>query len=82
MLSLTWTAFFHFIRVSNPNSHAWCAVYCGRFGWLDFDPTNDLMPGGEHVTVAYGRDYTDVTPVKGVAIGGGEQLIHVSVSVG
>ena len=63
-------------------SHAWCAVYCGEFGWLEFDPTNDLMPCGEHVTVAYGRDYSDVTPVKGVAIGGGEQLIHVSVGVG
>ncbi len=62
-------------------SHAWCAVYCGEFGWLEFDPTNDLMPCGEHVTVAYGRDYSDVTPVKGVALGGGEQLINVSVSV-
>jgi transglutaminase-like putative cysteine protease len=62
-------------------SHAWCAVYCSQYGWLEFDPTNDLMPQGEHVTVAYGRDYSDVTPVRGVAIGGGEQLINVAVSV-
>jgi len=62
-------------------SHAWCSVFCPGFGWLDFDPTNDVMPHGDHVTLAYGRDYSDVTPVKGVAIGGGEQLINVSVSV-
>ena len=62
-------------------SHAWCAVYCGRFGWVDFDPTNDVMPSGGHITVAYGRDYSDVTPVRGVAIGGGEQVINVSVGV-
>jgi transglutaminase-like putative cysteine protease len=62
-------------------SHAWCAVYCAQYGWLEFDPTNDLMPRGEHVMVAWGRDYSDVTPVRGVAIGGGEQLINVSVSV-
>jgi transglutaminase-like putative cysteine protease len=62
-------------------SHAWCAVYCSQYGWLEFDPTNDLMPRGEHVTVAYGRDYSDVAPVRGVAIGGGEQLINVAVSV-
>ena len=62
-------------------SHAWCSVYCARFGWLDFDPTNDLMPRGDHVTVAYGRDYSDVTPVRGVAVGGGEQVISVSVGV-
>lgn len=62
-------------------SHAWCAVYCGRFGWLDFDPTNDVMPHGNHITLAYGRDYSDVTPVRGVALGGGEQVINVSVGV-
>ena len=63
-------------------SHAWCSVFCPGFGWLDFDPTNDTIPHGEHVTLAFGRDYSDVTPVKGVALGGGEQIINVSVGVG
>jgi transglutaminase-like putative cysteine protease len=62
-------------------SHAWVSVWCPMFGWLDFDPTNNVMPRGEHFTVAWGRDYYDVTPVKGVALGGGEQVISVSVEV-
>jgi transglutaminase-like putative cysteine protease len=62
-------------------SHAWVSVWCPVFGWLDFDPTNNVMPRGEHFTVAWGRDYSDVTPVKGVALGGGEQVISVSVDV-
>jgi transglutaminase-like putative cysteine protease len=62
-------------------SHAWCALFCPEFGWLDFDPTNNVMPAGNHVTVAYGRDYSDVTPVRGVALGGGEQIVNVSVKV-
>jgi transglutaminase-like putative cysteine protease len=62
-------------------SHAWVSVWCPVFGWQDFDPTNNVMPRGEHFTVAWGRDYSDVTPVKGVALGGGEQVIRVSVEV-
>ncbi len=62
-------------------SHAWVSVWCPVFGWQDFDPTNDVMPRGEHFTVAWGRDYSDVTPVRGVALGGGEQVISVSVDV-
>ena len=62
-------------------SHAWCAIFCPELGWLEFDPTNDVMPAGNHVTIAHGRDYSDVAPVVGVALGGGEQLINVSVSV-
>jgi transglutaminase-like putative cysteine protease len=62
-------------------SHAWCALFCPEFGWLDFDPTNDVMPQANHVTVAHGRDYSDVTPVKGVALGGGEQIVNVAVEV-
>jgi transglutaminase-like putative cysteine protease len=62
-------------------SHAWCALFCPGFGWLDFDPTNDVMPQGDHVTLAVGRDYFDVTPVKGVAIGGGDQIVNVAVEV-
>jgi transglutaminase-like putative cysteine protease len=62
-------------------SHAWVSVWCPVFGWQDFDPTNNVMPAGGHFTVAWGRDYSDVTPVKGVALGGGEQVISVSVDV-
>jgi transglutaminase-like putative cysteine protease len=62
-------------------SHAWVSAYCSGFGWLDFDPTNDVLPSGNHLTVAWGRDYSDVSPVKGVAVGGGEQTIDVAVSV-
>ncbi len=62
-------------------SHAWCSVFCPGFGWLDFDPTNDVIPQSDHVTIAIGRDYSDVSPVKGVAIGGGEQIVNVAVEV-
>jgi len=62
-------------------SHAWVSVWSPVFGWQDFDPTNNVMPNGGHFTVAWGRDYSDVTPVKGVALGGGEQVISVSVDV-
>jgi len=62
-------------------SHAWVSVWCPVFGWQDFDPTNNVMPRGGHFTVAWGRDYSDVSPVKGVALGGGEQVISVSVDL-
>lgn len=62
-------------------SHAWVSVFCPEFLWMDFDPTNKVIPNQGHITVAWGRDYSDVTPVKGVALGGGEQLINVSVQV-
>ncbi len=50
-------------------SHAWCAVWVPQQGWIDFDPTNDQFPVHRHVTVAWGRDYGDVAPVRGVVIG-------------
>jgi transglutaminase-like putative cysteine protease len=63
-------------------SHAWVGVYCGpAIGWLDFDPTNDLLVGDEHITVAWGRDYSDIPPLRGVFIGGGQPHLHVSVDV-
>jgi transglutaminase-like putative cysteine protease len=62
-------------------SHAWVSVWCPVFGWQDFDPTNNMMPHGGHISLAWGRDYSDVAPVKGVALGGGEQTIRVSVNV-
>lgn len=63
-------------------SHAWCSVWAGESGWLDFDPTNNQMPPMNHVTVGWGRDYDDVAPVRGVVIGpGGSQTLTVSVDV-
>jgi transglutaminase-like putative cysteine protease len=62
-------------------SHAWVSVFIPGAGWLDFDPTNDVMPSEGHVTVAWGRDYGDVTPVKGIALGGGKQTVDVDVRV-
>jgi transglutaminase-like putative cysteine protease len=52
-------------------SHAWFAVYDPDSGWLDFDPTNNQIPMDQHVTVAWGRDYADITPIKGIIFGGG-----------
>jgi transglutaminase-like putative cysteine protease len=62
-------------------SHAWLAVYAPDLGWVDVDPTNDQVAPDRHVTLAWGRDYGDVTPVKGVVLGGGEQSTRVSVDV-
>lgn len=62
-------------------SHAWISVYCGSLGWLDLDPTNCQFPSTDHITLAWGRDYTDVAPVKGVYIGGSSPQLHVSVDV-
>jgi transglutaminase-like putative cysteine protease len=62
-------------------SHAWISTYLPSIGWVDFDPVNDLVPEERHVTVAYGRDYSDVTPVRGVLVGGGRHIVNVSVDV-
>lgn len=62
-------------------SHAWFAVYVPDAGWVDFDPTNDLLPTDRHVTTAWGRDYSDVTPLKGVIFGGGPHTLEVSVDM-
>jgi len=62
-------------------SHAWFRVFCPGPGWVDFDPTNNVRPAGEHVIVAYGRDYGDVSPVAGILTGGGEHAVKVSVDV-
>jgi transglutaminase-like putative cysteine protease len=63
-------------------SHAWFAVFVPGAGWFDFDPTNDLVPADEHVSVAVGRDYDDVTPLRGVIQGGGAHEVTVQVDVG
>lgn len=63
-------------------SHAWVSVYCGQeLGWVDVDPTNNLYADLEHITVAWGRDYSDVCPVKGVYTGGGKATMNVEVTV-
>lgn len=63
-------------------SHAWCSVWTPNAGWVDFDPTNGHLPVNEHVTVAWGRDYADVTPVRGVMIGPATaQDLYVEVDV-
>lgn len=62
-------------------SHAWASVYIPSIGWLDFDPTNALLPSDRHVTVAWGRDFSDVTPIKGVLLGGGAHTVTVGVDV-
>ena len=62
-------------------SHAWVSVYLPGTGWVDVDPTNDIRPGTGHVTLGWGRDYGDVTPVKGIALGGGQQRVDVEVRV-
>jgi len=62
-------------------SHAWFAIFCPGIGWVDFDPTNNVQPGEEHITVAYGRDFGDVSPVAGILTGGGEHDVKVSVDV-
>jgi transglutaminase-like putative cysteine protease len=62
--------------------HAWVMLWCGAAaGWIGFDPTNAVLALDEHVTLAIGRDYTDVAPMDGVILGAGEQRIDVSVSV-
>src|SRR5581483_8569655 len=62
-------------------SHAWVSVYCPDLGWVEFDPTNNLLPSGHHIVVAWGRDYSDVTPLKGTILGGVEHELQVSVEV-
>ena len=62
-------------------SHAWLSVWSPEQGWVDFDPTNGIIPKGEHITLAYGRDYDDISPISGVLLGGGDQTMSVSVDV-
>ena len=62
-------------------SHAWFSIFCPGTGWVDFDPTNNCQPAEEHITVAYGRDYSDVSPVAGILTGGGKHVVKVAVDV-
>ncbi|MET0640722.1 MAG: transglutaminase family protein [Hyphomicrobium sp.] len=62
-------------------SHAWISVWSPEYGWVDLDPTNGIIVRDEHVTVAYGRDYDDVSPISGVLRGGGDHTVDVGVDV-
>jgi transglutaminase-like putative cysteine protease len=62
-------------------SHAWVSFFCPGTGWIDVDPTNNLMPSTRHITVAWGRDYSDVSPIRGVILGSGEHTLKVAVDV-
>jgi transglutaminase-like putative cysteine protease len=62
-------------------SHAWVALFVPGSGWIDLDPTNNVLPSWEHITVGWGRDFSDVTPLRGVINGGGEQTLTVKVKV-
>jgi len=62
-------------------SHAWFSVYIPKFGWVDFDPTNNQMPKNQHIVVSYGRDYYDVPPLKGVIYSTGKNKMKVAVDI-
>lgn len=62
-------------------SHAWCSAWCPGFGWVDFDPTNNCIPTDGHITLAWGRDYSDVSPIRGVLLGGAKHTLKVGVDV-
>ena len=68
--------------IGSDQSHAWVSAYCGsELGWVDFDPTNNCRCSTDHIPIAWGRDYTDIVPIKGVFLGGGEPVLTVSVDV-
>jgi len=62
-------------------SHAWLAVYSPQWQWVDLDPTNNVIVGEKHITLALGRDFGDVTPMRGVILGGGRHELRVGVDV-
>ncbi len=62
-------------------SHAWVAAYCPPVGWVEFDPTNGVRAGLDHIALAWGRDFGDVSPLRGVIVGGGQHKLTVSVAV-
>lgn len=68
-------------RIGADASHAWLSVWCPEAGWVDLDPTNDTIARDEHVTLAWGRDYGDISPINGVIFGGGDHTISVAVDV-
>jgi transglutaminase-like putative cysteine protease len=67
--------------VGSDASHAWISLFIPDLGWIDLDPTNNIFSGEAHITLAWGRDYSDVAPVKGVVMGGGLHTLSVEVDV-
>ncbi len=69
-------------RLGVDQSHAWVSAWCGpAAGWTDLDPTNAILVGEEHVTLGWGRDFADVSPLRGVILGGGKHTVSVSVDM-
>ncbi len=68
-------------RIGADASHAWLSAWCPGVGWIDADPTNDLLVADEHITLAWGRDYGDVSPINGFVVGGGSHRVAVAVDV-
>jgi transglutaminase-like putative cysteine protease len=62
-------------------SHAWVSFFCPGLGWIDVDATNNCLPSMRHITIGWGRDYGDVSPLRGVLVGGQNQTLRVSVDV-
>lgn len=62
-------------------THAWLSVFCPGCGWIDTDPTNNQVPDERYVVLAWGRDYDDVSPLKGIVLGGGQHTVRVAVKV-
>ncbi len=62
-------------------SHAWFSTFIPGSGWIDFDPTNNIIPAGQHITIGWGRDYADIAPLKGIIMNSGPHKLHVSVDV-
>ena len=67
--------------VGSDASHAWVSFFCPGIGWIDVDPTNNLFPSMQHITLGWGRDYSDVSPVRGVILGAGKHALKVAVDV-
>jgi transglutaminase-like putative cysteine protease len=67
--------------VGGDASHAWISVFFPDFGWIDFDPTNGCIPSAGHITLGWARDYDDISPVRGVVVGGRRHSLQVSVDV-
>ncbi|MBS1565519.1 MAG: transglutaminase family protein [Bacteroidetes bacterium] len=62
-------------------SHAWFAIFIPDMGWMEFDPTNNQVPGEQHIAIGWGRDYADIAPMKGVILSSGTHQLGVSVDV-
>ena len=62
-------------------SHAWISIWCDAVGWIDLDPTNNVIPNREHITIGWGRDFSDLSPIRGVTLGSSSHSLRVAVDV-